>query len=625
MSLAAIPSRPWGRVLVVMPTYNEADNLTRVVGHLLRTIEGVDVLIVDDASPDGTGILAEELARAQPRVHVVHGETKGGLGLAYVRGFAWAEENGYEFVVEMDADGSHPAERLAAILDAVTCSSPGIGLVVGSRWIEGGSVVNWPLRRQWFSRAANGYARRVLRVPVADITAGFRAYPLAAATTAANGINSRGYSFQIEMAMRVHNAGLSILEVPIEFREREAGYSKMSGGVVFEAMARVTMWAFGLRLREWRWPLIGGTLIWLFARVLITGIGYVSTAIHNPAVLAQRNLFSLLYYWDSSYLGAIARYGYFSKSSSPNWEAFFPGYPLVSRAIANVIDPQGPSVAEITMSMWIVTLIASLAVGPMVWRLVHDRFGTRVAAIATFLVLVGPYSLFLAASYAEALFLAAALAAWLCATRQHWLAAGLFAAIASTVRPNGLFLSAAIVVVCLVTARSSGSRINIRHILATCVGFLGTAAYFLYLYANTGSVVAWVNAQSHWGRSLQWPWLTLYQTAGRVLYASTLDRRIQFGLDIVFAIILVGAIVIFARRRAWAEVTYLGLTALSLMTSFTYMSLARNTVELFPIAVAVATLSVNPRRQWIVVAWGVAGVLLLAFNTWQFAGGLWAD
>jgi dolichol-phosphate mannosyltransferase len=179
---------------------------------------------------------------------VLHGTAKSGLGRAYVAGFAWAKDADYDVVVEMDADGSHPAESLAAMLDQLATSTPKPGLVIGSRWIPGGSVVNWPAHRLWLSRGANFYARFALGIPVSDITAGFRAYPIEVAVAAARDIDSRGYSFQIEMALRVHDAGLPIIEVPIEFREREAGNSKMSRNVVMEAMTRVTKW--GAR-RRW--------------------------------------------------------------------------------------------------------------------------------------------------------------------------------------------------------------------------------------------------------------------------------------------------------------------------------------------------------------------------------------
>jgi dolichol-phosphate mannosyltransferase len=240
------PDRAWGRVLVIMPTFNELDSLASVAGNLLRTVPGVEVLVVDDNSPDGTGALADSIAAEDTRMHVLHRAHRDGLGRAYLAGFAWARANGYDVVVEMDADGSHPAETLPVMLDALS-QTPRPGLVIGSRWISGGAVINWPRRRLLLSRAANGYARVALRMPVHDITAGYRAYPIDVVTAVSEGLSSRGYSFQIEMALRVFDAGYRIIEVPIVFREREAGSSKMSSGIVLEAMTGVTRW--GLKRR----------------------------------------------------------------------------------------------------------------------------------------------------------------------------------------------------------------------------------------------------------------------------------------------------------------------------------------------------------------------------------------
>jgi dolichol-phosphate mannosyltransferase len=239
-------SSAWGRVVVIMPTFNEIDSLARVAGALLETVPGVDLVVVDDASPDGTGALADSIAATDPRAHVLHRSERQGLGPAYLAGFAWARDAGYDVVVEMDADGSHPAETLPAMLDALT-STPHAGLVIGSRWMRGGSVVNWPRSRLLLSRSANLYARIALGMPTRDITAGYRAYPIAVVTAISSNVSSHGYSFQIEMALRVFDLGLAIVEVPIVFREREAGVSKMSGSIVREAMSRVTRW--GLQRR----------------------------------------------------------------------------------------------------------------------------------------------------------------------------------------------------------------------------------------------------------------------------------------------------------------------------------------------------------------------------------------
>ncbi len=240
----------WGRVLVIMPTFNEAESLDSVARHLLATVPKVDLLVVDDSSPDGTGGIADALAKSDKRVHVLHRTERAGLGPAYIAGFGWARDHDYEIVVEMDADGSHPAETLPAMLNALLETTPRPGVVIGSRWIDGGAVVNWPKHREWLSRGANRYARLALRIPARDVTAGYRAYPMNVIDEIDHNVNSRGYAFQIEMTLRVFDAGYSIVEVPIVFKEREAGYSKMSRSIVAEAMSRVTRWGLARRFRS---------------------------------------------------------------------------------------------------------------------------------------------------------------------------------------------------------------------------------------------------------------------------------------------------------------------------------------------------------------------------------------
>lgn len=239
----------WGRVLVIIPTYNEIESLERVIRGLRSSAPAVDVLVVDDASPDGTGDLADRLASADDRVNVLHRGGKNGLAQAYTAGFAWASERGYDVVVEMDADGSHPAATLPTMLDRLVSGDDSLGLVIGSRWVDGGSVENWPFYRRLLSRVGNHYARVMLQLPVRDSTAGFRAYraPVLAAISA-HDVTSQGYCFQIDLVLRVHDHGLDIVEVPIVFSEREAGVSKMSRAIVIEAMVRVTVWGVKRRI-----------------------------------------------------------------------------------------------------------------------------------------------------------------------------------------------------------------------------------------------------------------------------------------------------------------------------------------------------------------------------------------
>ncbi|KAB7753058.1 dolichol-phosphate mannosyltransferase [Mycolicibacterium mucogenicum] len=239
--------RPSQRTLVIIPTYNERENLPLIVGRVHAARPDVHVLVVDDDSPDGTGQLADELALADPdRVHVMHRAGKGGLGAAYLAGFAWGLGRGYSVLVEMDADGSHAPEELYRLLDAVDA---GADLAIGSRYVPGGAIRNWPHRRLVLSRTANTYARVLLGVKIHDITAGYRAYRHdVLEKIGLDDVDSKGYCFQIDLTWRAINAGFTVVEVPITFTERELGVSKMSGSNIREAMSQVAKWGIRGRL-----------------------------------------------------------------------------------------------------------------------------------------------------------------------------------------------------------------------------------------------------------------------------------------------------------------------------------------------------------------------------------------
>jgi dolichol-phosphate mannosyltransferase len=233
--------------LVVIPTYDEAENIRTIIDAVLGAVPDAHVLVVDDGSPDGTGDIVRAIGAEDDRVHLLQRSGKLGLGSAYVTGFRWGLERGYPLLVEMDADGSHPADRLPAMIDAVRADAD-VLLAIGSRWVRGGSVVDWPLRREVLSRGANTYARLVLGIRVHDVTAGFRVYRAEAiAAMDLDAIDSKGYCFQVDMTLRVDAQGGRIVEVPIRFRDRLYGVSKMSGGIVVEAMLRVTQWGFQRR------------------------------------------------------------------------------------------------------------------------------------------------------------------------------------------------------------------------------------------------------------------------------------------------------------------------------------------------------------------------------------------
>jgi dolichol-phosphate mannosyltransferase len=236
-----------GRIMVVIPTYNERENLEWIVARVRAAVPEVDVLVVDDGSPDGTGELADRLAAADRQVTVLHRSEKAGLGAAYLQGFRVALERGYDVVGEMDADGSHQPEQLPRLLDALRSAD----LVIGSRWVPGGSVVNWPLSRKALSVGGNLYARVLLGIPLRDITAGYRLFRRTTLERIdLDSVESAGYIFQTDLAFRTLRSGLRVTEVPIEFVERVRGESKMSADVATESLRRITSWGLRERRRQ---------------------------------------------------------------------------------------------------------------------------------------------------------------------------------------------------------------------------------------------------------------------------------------------------------------------------------------------------------------------------------------
>lgn len=238
-----------GRVLVIIPTYNERENVESIVGRVRAAVPEAGVLVADDNSPDGTGEIADRLADGDEKVHVLHRPGKQGLGAAYIAGFRWGMEHGFDVLVEMDADGSHQPEELPRLLSALEDAD----LVVGSRWVRGGRVENWPKNREVLSRGANIYSRIMLGVPVHDATGGYRAYR--ATTLQKIGIDdvaSQGYCFQVDLTLRTVRSGLRIAEVPITFVERTRGASKMSRAIILEAFWRVAQWGVEHRLGRLR-------------------------------------------------------------------------------------------------------------------------------------------------------------------------------------------------------------------------------------------------------------------------------------------------------------------------------------------------------------------------------------
>jgi len=242
-----MPDTALGRVLVTIPTYNEIDNIAPIIARIRAAVPAADILIADDNSPDGTGELADNLAAADPHIHVLHRAGKQGLGAAYLAAFRWGLEHGYGVLVEHDADGSHRPEDLPRLLERLKTAD----VVKGSRWVPGGKVVNWPKSREALSRGGNLWTRMWLGIPVKDATGGFAAWR----ATTLRGIDldameAAGYGFQVDLAWRAVRAGFRVAEVPITFEERQAGASKMSTAIVLEALLLTTRWGVAHRLAQ---------------------------------------------------------------------------------------------------------------------------------------------------------------------------------------------------------------------------------------------------------------------------------------------------------------------------------------------------------------------------------------
>lgn len=252
-SLVGVGRSAAGRTVMVIPTFNESENLVAIVERLRAAEPDVDILVVDDNSPDGTGELADKLAHSDEAVLVLHRTEKAGLGAAYLHGFSVALGRGYAVIGEMDADGSHQPEQLHRLRAAIVGvdGTDGADLVIGARYVPGGSVVNWPLSRQALSRGGNLYVRLLLGLRLSDATAGFRLFRRETLERIElERVRSAGYVFQTDMAYRTVQSGLRVQEVPITFIEREFGESKMSGAVATESLRRITRWGLSERRKQ---------------------------------------------------------------------------------------------------------------------------------------------------------------------------------------------------------------------------------------------------------------------------------------------------------------------------------------------------------------------------------------
>ena len=374
----------------------------------------------------------------------------------------------------------------------------------------------------------------------------------------------------------------------------------------------------------WRRALLGGGLLWLASRLVVTAVAILSRWASSGRPLGGQPFERLLFAWDSIHFDQIASGGYFVGPDAPELPAFFPGYPVASalaaRALMFTRDP-------VAWGLFTVAALAGLTTCILLWRLAEHEGGVDVAFTATALFVFSPYAVFLHASYSEPLFLAFAVGAWYAARKEAWWVAGLMAAGASFTRANGLFLVAALVVMYVVMARRAGRPLVRWTALGPLLGGLGAAGYVLWLWARTGSPTTWPHAQEvGWERRTTWPWESFDATVTMMLHHSHLDARPQFGLDIVFGFAAMLAIVWLASRRSWPTVVYAGLTVAAMVTSSSWVSLARNTLTLFPITIAIAATCTGGRwrRRSLTVVMALS-VALLGFNTHEFTLFKWAD
>ncbi len=384
----------------------------------------------------------------------------------------------------------------------------------------------------------------------------------------------------------------------------------------------------------WRQAVTGGLLLWAVARTAVATIGLLVLWLRQGPSVSDRaglaavdtagdGFFAVLHHWDSNYLFRIASDGYFAPGSDAGMPGFFPGYPLVARTLSDLVIPGGPTLA---VALWAVSSLASLVAAIVLWRIVAISSADRLAPMATLLFVAGPYSVFLYANYSESLFLAFATAAWYCGLRDRWLLAGLWCGLATATRINGIFLLTALLVMFVISRRRQQ-----LPVVAPVLGWVPLAAsgvigYFAYLAVRTGDVVAWQTAQhSGWGRQFSWPWEALYRTGGQMVFGDTLDRRLAFTLDVVFAVLLVVAVAYWIRTREWPSATYAGLTLLALTTSLTFVSLARNSLTVFPLLILIAGVVIRSRRNGVRAAVMAAWFGLFLLNTALFACGYWVD
>ncbi|WP_066516905.1 mannosyltransferase family protein [Curtobacterium ammoniigenes] len=370
-------------------------------------------------------------------------------------------------------------------------------------------------------------------------------------------------------------------------------------------------------------------VIWALSHAAVELAGVVWSSVRNPGALTgPGSFFLLLAHWDSENYANVAQYGYFAPQSLPFTQAFLPGYPLVSRFLAEAaFITVSPTPLEIAIAMWTVTAAASLGSAILLWRLVLPRFGPATAVGAVVLMLAGPYALFLVASYPEGLYLVPALGAWLAMRDGRWLLAGVLTALAGTIRIETVFLAVALVVLFALRQRRLHAPWVARALGFVVVGSLGVVWYFAWLWRRTGDPLAWFHAeQTAWHRSTHWPWQAFERTLTMATSPEVVRAgHIQAWMDIVFACLYVLGVVVLIARRWWPEAVYVGLATLSMITSYAFTSIARESTVQFPLMVLVASTLRSRRWRWVFWVVAVLGILVVLAQSARFSVGDWSD
>lgn len=386
-------------------------------------------------------------------------------------------------------------------------------------------------------------------------------------------------------------------------------------------------WGSRLRKGWFRSGLAFCLVLWLAQRVVVQGIGVTVNALRGPAPHAGPGFFGEFANWDSGWFSCIVRSGYFGPACGNGATlerlAFFPLYPASASGIAWLAGGGAATPSTIAFGLWAVSATASLAAVAALFALVEHTRGPAAARRACALLLFGPYAVFLVASYSESLYLAAAIGAWYACQRRRYALTAVLGMVATLTRASGLFLVPALLVLYLTTTLREKRRLRWSELVLVLSSGFGVVGYWTWLWARTGDPFAWSHAQeAGWNRTTRWPWDTLLNQGIHVLREPRWDWQIQAVIELVFAVGLVLAVLLLLRARDWPSATLVALTALSLMTSTSYLSLGRNTLTLFPLLLLLVDLRLSRRRFAVVLA---AGAALFLFNTVQLAAGNWAD